>query len=190
MSLSQNNARSLVTWFMFKRQCELLICCHHFYRIYCVSYIYGATYVRTYIRIRMLTQLYVARSVHFLLPSTSRCVVHYERKDNDVHHSPPYKENKEVFLNDTNTSLKKCLRRRRRKENMHLDNIPKKIAQIGRFTVSPLSRNFPPLVHKDSLPTSSLQALSFPQSHIGLCLHCSHLLRVPATIAVSSANSL
>ena len=131
--------------------------------------------MRTCIRIPMLTRLYVASSVHFLLPSTSRCVVRYERKGNDVHHSPPCKENKEVFLNDTHTSLKKCLRRRRRKENMHLDNSPEKIAQMrekvksivaltlrdgkGQFTVPPLSRDFPPLVHRlfaYILPPSSL----------------------------------
>ena len=140
-----------------------------------MSYIYGATYARTCIRIRMLIQLYVASSVHFLLPSTSRCVARYERKDNYVHHSPPCKENKEVSLDDTHASLKKCLRRQRRKENMHLDNISEKIAQMrekvksimaltlrdgkGQFTVPPLSRDFPPLVHRlfaYVLPPSSL----------------------------------
>lgn len=108
----------------------------------------------------MLTQLYVTRSVRFLLPSTSRCVARYEKTDNNVHHSPPHKEKKEVSLDDTHTSLKKCLRCQRRKEN--LDNIPEKIAQMkekvksivtlrdskGQFAVPPLSRDFPPLVHR------------------------------------------
>ena len=128
--------------------------------------------MRACIRIRILTQLYVAFSVHFLLPSTSRCVARYERKDNNVHHSPPRKENKEVFLDDIHTSFKKCLRRQRRKENMHLDNIPEKIAQMrekvksivaltlrngkGQFTIPPLSQGTFPHLYTDSLPTSSL----------------------------------
>ena len=155
-----------------------------------------ATYVRTCIRIPMLTQLYVTSSVHFLLPSTSRCVARYERKDNNVHHSPPCKENKEVFLNDTHTSLKKCLRRRRRKENMHLDNSPEKIAQIGRFTVPPLSREFPPLVHRlfaYVLPPSSLfpsvthwslfALQSSPQSTSNdSCLLCQQFVRAKSAI--------
>ena len=133
----------------------------------------------------MLTQLYVARSVHFLLPSTSRCVARYERKDNDVHHSPPCKENKEVSLDDTHTSLKKCLRPRRRKEIMHLDNILKKIAQMrekvksimaltlrdskGQFT-APLSRDFPHLCTKTLClcPPSKL-SLSLSHTSVFVC---------------------
>ena len=142
--------------------------------------------LRTYIRIRMLTQLYVASSVHFLLPSTSRCVACYERKDNDVHHSPPYKENEEVSLDDTRTSLKKCLRPRRRKENIHLDNIPEKIAQMrekvksivaltlrdskGQFSVPPLSRDFPHLCTKTLClcPPSKL-SLSLSHTSVFVC---------------------
>ena len=160
----------------------------------------------------MLTQLYVTSSVHFLLPSTSRCVARYERKDNDVHHSPPCKEDKEVSLDDTHASLKKCLRRqRRRKENMHLDNISEKIAQMrekvksimaltlrdgkGQFT-APLSRDFPPLVHRlfaYVLPPSSLfpsvthrssfALQSSPQSTSNdSCLLCQQFVRAKSAI--------
>ena len=150
-----------------------------------MSYIYGATYVRTCIRIPMLTQLYVARSVHFLLPSTSRCVVRYERKDNNVHHSPPCKENKEVSLDDTHTSLKKCLQRQRRKENMHWDNIPEKIAQMrekvksimaltlrdgkGQFTVPPLKELSPTCAQTLCLRPPSKLSLSLSHTSVFVC---------------------
>ena len=101
--------------------------------------------------------------VHPFPSSMFRCVASYERRTCDVHNLPTYRE-KEVSLEDTHPSPNKCLRRQRRRECMHLDDIPERIAQMkrkvknfvgltlrdgkGQFAAPPLSRDFPLLVHR------------------------------------------
>ena len=60
----------------------------------------------------------------------SRCVARYERRNPDAHGPPQCREEMEVSLEDTHTSLNKCLRRQRRREGIHLDDLPGKITQM------------------------------------------------------------
>lgn len=142
----------------------------------------------------------------------SRCVARYERRNPDAHGPPQCREEMEVSLEDTHTSLNKCLRRQRRREGIHLDDLPGKITQMkekvknfvgqtlrdgkGQFAVPPLSRDFPPLVHRllaYVLPTSSLFPSVLPRSSPALqpspqttcddgCLLCQQFLKAKRAI--------
>ena len=144
--------------------------------------------------------------------SMFRCVASYERRTCDVRNLPTYREEKEVSLEDTHPSPNKCLRRQRRRECMHLDDIPERIAQMkkkvknfveltlrdgkGQFAAPPLSRDFPPLVNRlfaYVLPPSSLfpsvsrrpsLALqpSPPNTSDNDCLLCQQFLRAKRAI--------